>query len=118
MAQIYQLDLRFNILFIEDGVGGQSVGFTSWDSTLGLANVIRWDPTTAIIVRQADGTYGALSPAVALFHEIEHGLTAATGKYDEYLVTLKEQQLAAQLGEPARISYGATSGSILVYLNL
>jgi hypothetical protein len=71
--------------------------------------IINFDPTAAMQVIQPDGSLGAQSPALGLFHEILHWYLRHVEGMDhgvaEHFTTLYESDVARQAGEPVREIY-------------
>ncbi|MDY0965417.1 hypothetical protein [Massilia sp. CFBP9026] len=70
---------------------------------------IYFDPTSALLVIQPDGTIGAQSAALGLFHEIAHWYLNHVRGMDRFVAesfaTQLEADVARQAGEPVRESY-------------
>jgi uncharacterized membrane protein YgcG len=59
---------------------------------------IWWDPSSAAVVRAADGSLGVQSAALGLVHELFHYFLG----FNEAQATALEAQVARELGEPTR----------------
>ncbi|MBQ5939799.1 hypothetical protein [Massilia sp. AB1] len=112
--QVYNSPRDVYILFIKEGENYQFTSYKTWDDKLQLPDVIRWDPSSALQVRQPDTTIGAQSPALGLAHELIHFRDRIGTLYGEEMTTYEEIKLAQELGEPIRQTYSATKFSVAV----